>query len=327
MLLCFITFSFVTLLFFFLLLRKNRKLKKEIVSLGQKHHHVNDELKVSDVDSEKQAEMERLSIVAKQTDNAIMIMDPEGNIQWLNDGFTRMYEYTFEQFIRIRGSNILQTSFNPMVRQCMEQCIHTKRPTYYEAINETPSGRMIWTHTSLTPVLNEDDEIIHIVTVDSDISKRKEAGDALVERVDQLTYKIAQLSKQQTNLMSFTHELMDEVSRSNQRINETDRIVNFIQEMSDKIKIMGLNASIEAQYVGEKGNGFKVISSEIVHMSDETKRYSREISEIVKHIQNSSEQLNSGKGHVEVASEEYMKAVEDLKQEVNLVEDVVARLN
>ena len=43
--------------------------------------------------------------------------------------------------------------------------------------------------------------------------------------------------------------------------------------MSDKIKIMGLNASIEAQYVGDKGNGFKVISSEIVQMSDERNNF------------------------------------------------------
>lgn len=70
-----------------------------------------------------------------------------------------------------------------------------------------------------------------------------------------------------------------------------------------------------------------MISSEIVHMSEETKRYSREISDIVKLIQNSSEQLNKGKSHVELASDDYLKAVEELKYEVNLVEAVVERLN
>lgn len=41
------------------------------------------------IDKEKQTEL--LSIVATQTENAIMIMDPEGNIEWINEGFTRMY--------------------------------------------------------------------------------------------------------------------------------------------------------------------------------------------------------------------------------------------
>ena len=53
---------------------------------------------------EQQKKMELLSIVATQTENAIMIMDPDGNIEWLNDGFTRMYGYTFEEFVTTRGS-------------------------------------------------------------------------------------------------------------------------------------------------------------------------------------------------------------------------------
>ncbi len=311
------------------MLNKIQHLKSQVKSLHAKASATieADAITSTQFSEEKHAEMERLSIVAKQTDNAIMIMDCEGNIQWLNDGFTRMYEYTYNQFIQIRGNNILQTSFNPMVQKCIEQCIATKKPAYYEAINITPSGKEIWTHTSLTPVLNENGDIIHLVTVDSDISKRKEAGDNLIKRVDILTNKITELSQQQKDMMLFTEQLMDEVSKSNEKIKETDQIVSFIQDMSDKIKIMGINASIEAQYVGDKGSGFKVISNEIVQMSDTTKQYSREISNIVKHIQESSKQLNNGRALVEVAAEKYQKAVEALKYEVNLVESVVERLN
>ena len=306
---------------------KIKKLKKKNNSLRPVNSCGNRPEEKKEPDLEKHVEMQRLSIVAKQTDNAIMIMDPEGNIQWLNDGFTRMYEYTFDQFTRLRGSNILQTSFNPMVRQCIQQCLDTKRPAYYEAINETPSGKRIWTHTSLSPVLDDDGAVVHLVTVDSDISKRKEAGDALVERVGVLTRKIEELSLQQGNLTSYTNELMSEVNSSNSKINETDQIVSFIKDMSDKIKIMGLNASIEAQSVGDKGNGFRVISGEIVQMSDVTKRYSHEISEIIQHIQNSSSQLAKGKELVEKASASYLKTVSELKNEVGLVQGVVAELN
>ncbi len=303
-------------------------LKSQVITLKEKEAAiVETDVSTIQFSEDKHAEMERLSIVAKQTDNAIMIMDQDGNIQWINDGFTRMYEYTLEQFLNIRGNNILQTSFNPLVRKCIEQCVTTKKPSYYEAINTTPSGREIWTHTSLTPVLDDNGEIIHLVTIDSDISKRKEAGDALIQRVDILTNKIADLSQQQKEMMLFTERLMDEVVRSNDKIKETDRIVKFIQEMSDKIKIMGINASIEAQYVGDKGSGFKVISSEIVQMSDTTKQYSREISNIVKHIQDSSQELSNGKELVEQAAVKYQKAVDSLKYEVNLVESVVERLN
>ncbi|WP_075602333.1 methyl-accepting chemotaxis protein [Saccharicrinis aurantiacus] len=278
-------------------------------------------------DDERLAELKLLSIVAKQTDNAIMVMDIEGNIQWINDGFTRMYEYTFEAFIKQRGTNILQTSFNPLVRQCINETLSTKQPTSYEAINVTPSGNEIWTHTSLSPVLDDNGEIIHLVTVDSDISKRKNAGDKLIERVDQLTMRIGRLAKQQSEMMTFTNELFDKVSSTSKKIGETSQIVKYIHEMSDKIKIMGLNASIESQYVGDLGSGFRVISGEIVQMSEETKKYSRDISTIVDSIQVASDQLNKGKDLVEQASGDYVKSVDDLKEEVLLVEEVVAELH
>lgn len=274
-----------------------------------------------------QEEMERLSIVAQQTDNAIMIMDAHGNIEWINDGFTRMYEYTFEEFIRIRGNNILKTSFNPAIRERLERCKSSGQPVYYEAINVTPSGKEIWTHTSLTPIFNDEGEVIHLATIDSDISKRKDAGDALVERVNTLSLKINDLMQQQKKLIDFTKQLMHEVTNSTSKINETDVIVNFIRDMSDKIRIMGLNASIEAHSAGVLGNGFRVISSEIVKMSDETKKHAQQIYAIVESIKGSSSNMTDKQSEVEKAAEAYLRIITDLKTEVKLVERVAERLN
>jgi PAS domain S-box-containing protein len=274
-----------------------------------------------------QKEMERLSIVAQQTDNAIMIMDAEGNIEWINDGFTRMYEYTFEEFIKRRGNNIMRTSFNPAIKERLERCKRTKLPVYYEAINVMPSGKSIWTHTSLTPILDENGEIIHLATIDSDISKRKDAGDALVERVNALSVRINELMVQQKKLIDFTKKLMDEVSNSTSKINETDVIVSFIRDMSDKIRIMGLNASIEAHSAGVLGNGFRVISAEIVKMSDETKRHAQKIYSIVESIKGTSDNLSDRQAEVEDAAEEYVSIINNLKSEVKLVEQVAERLN
>ena len=97
------------------MLNKIQHLKSQVKSLNANASATiaADEITNIQFSEERHAEMERLSIVAKQTDNAIMIMDCKGNIQWLNDGFTRMYEYTYDQFIQIRGNNILQTSFKP----------------------------------------------------------------------------------------------------------------------------------------------------------------------------------------------------------------------
>lgn len=274
-----------------------------------------------------QEELERLSIVAQQTDNAIMIMDKQGNIEWINDGFTRMYEYTFEEFISIRGNNILKTSFNPAIRDRMDRCIRTKQPVYYEAINVMPSGKEIWTHTSLTPILNAEGEVIHLVTIDTDINKRKEAGDALVGCVNSLSIRINELATQQKELLNFVQRFIDQVHESNIKISETDTIVNFIREMSDRIRIMGINASIEAHSVGMLGSGFRVISGEIVKMSDETKRQAQKIFSVVASLKGSSDILLQQKYEVERAAQKYINLIDSLKTEVLQVEKVANRLN
>jgi PAS domain-containing protein len=40
--------------------------------------------------SEKNLELEKLSLVASKTDNAVIIADDNGKIEWVNDGFIRM---------------------------------------------------------------------------------------------------------------------------------------------------------------------------------------------------------------------------------------------
>lgn len=272
-------------------------------------------------------EMELLSIVATQTDNAIMVMDPEGNIEWLNEGFTKMYEYTFDDFIRERGSNILQTSFNPEIRKRLERCRTTLQPVNYEALNVTVSGKEIWTHTSLNPILDKEGNLIYMATVDSDISRRKGAGDNLLERIELLTSKINKLSQQQEELTRISLLLKETIDHSTQSAHKADVIVNLIKEVSDKVKIMGINASIEAQTAGRHGAGFRVISGEIVRMSDETRGHVKQISEIVDGIKSNSDNLQKERLEIENITDGYAKLVENLRGEVRLIEQVADRLN
>lgn len=44
-----------------------------------------------------EAELSRLSRVASETTNGVVITDTAGNVQWINDGFTRMTGYTLPE--------------------------------------------------------------------------------------------------------------------------------------------------------------------------------------------------------------------------------------
>jgi diguanylate cyclase (GGDEF)-like protein/PAS domain S-box-containing protein len=126
-------------------------------------------------------ELEKLSIVVSETDNAVLLMDMDGNIEWVNEGFSRMYEDTLEQFVNERGGNIIEISSNENIKSFLEQCKTTFESIKYESLNTTRTGQKIWTYTSLTPILGNDGKVEKIIAIDSDITKIKQAEEKLKE--------------------------------------------------------------------------------------------------------------------------------------------------
>jgi len=163
--------------------------------------------------TEYNKKLEMLSIVATQTNNAIMIMDADGNILWLNDCFTRLYGYNLEQFIAARGSNIRQTSFNKDINNTIEKCLSKRKPVFYEAVNVMQTGEDIWTETILTPIYNEKDELTNLVTIDSDITRHKNYESHILkleEAERKITMQAMKLSQANTVLEETQSELLEQ---------------------------------------------------------------------------------------------------------------------
>jgi len=180
-----------------------RKIAEEEI-LRQKEHIQQQAANLENINKE----LKKLSIVAEKTDNAIMLMDAEGNILWINDSFTRIYNYTYEQFIKARGSNILQTSFNPKIKETLAKCLLEKKAVYYEALNVTLDNNEIWTQTTLTPIFDGQENIINLVTVDSDITKIKRAEGKILEQNKNITDSIKYASRIQTAIITPVEQIL-----------------------------------------------------------------------------------------------------------------------
>jgi PAS domain S-box-containing protein len=282
---------------------------------------------------EHQKRIELLSIVATQTENAIMIMDTDGNIEWLNDGFTRMYGYTYQEFIAARGSNIRQTSFSGVIDERLRKCKTTGEPVFYDAPNTTRDGREIWTHTTLTPIFNDEGAVIYLATIDTDIDRRKSAADVLLKELALLRERLNRLAVHQEKMTEVISELLRNQEKSSREVDATHQIVEFINEVSDRIKIMGLNASIEAAGIGQNGEnkgagaGFRVLSGEIIKMSEETKKQSWRIGNVVKRLSTSFSVITQSKTEVENETRQYLENISQLEEGLLKVEEVAETLN
>ncbi len=80
----------------------------------------------------KNIELEKLSIVASETDNAVVIMDEKGNFEWVNEGFSRMFGYQLPELIEHKGKNIIGNETTDEIKNLIKSCIQNKRPVIYE---------------------------------------------------------------------------------------------------------------------------------------------------------------------------------------------------
>lgn len=130
-------------------------------------------------------ELEKLSAVASKTGNVIIIMDKNGDFEWVNDGFVRRYSMSMEEFIAKHGKNILNNSYCENIDEIYKGIIEDKKPRIYNS-KSSLDGKIRWSQTTISPILNEKGEIINLIAIDSDISKLKEAEIQIESQRDEL---------------------------------------------------------------------------------------------------------------------------------------------
>jgi methyl-accepting chemotaxis protein len=79
-------------------------------------------------------------------------------------------------------------------------------------------------------------------------------------------------------------EIQQTVMNLNNVSAEIGEIINAISGISEQTNLLALNAAIEAARAGEAGRGFAVVSDEIRKLSDNTKKSTVEIRELIDKI-------------------------------------------
>jgi len=84
-------------------------------------------------------------------------------------------------------------------------------------------------------------------------------------------------------------EMVAETTRKVKRLAESSqeisKIVALISQIASRTNLLALNASIEAARAGEAGRGFAIVADEVRQLADRAAKASKEIEQIVMHIQ------------------------------------------
>lgn len=159
------------------------------------------------INRERNRELEKLSIVARETDNAVVIASEDGDFEWVNEGFTRMYGIDFDQLIATRGKNLLEASSFKYIENELKTISKEKRSVTYESSARNKEGKTIWVHSTITPILDADRNIKKLIIIDSDITPLKEAELAIIEKNEEIQRQSEELVGQTEQLIALNQEL------------------------------------------------------------------------------------------------------------------------
>ncbi len=161
---------------------------------------------------QKNVELERLSLAASETHNVVIILSPDGKVEWANESFTRLNGITIEELKRRKGETIFEISNNPAIRQAFNEAVSKKRSVVYESLNLNRAGDKIWESSTLTPIFAADGTLKKLVIIDADITKRKETEEKLSLRNKDITDSITYAQRIQGAILIPETELRKEFS-------------------------------------------------------------------------------------------------------------------
>ena len=121
----------------------------------------------------REEQLRKLSQVVEQIPVAMVITDKNGNIEYVNDFFTKMTGYFSEEVVG-KTPRILKSGTHPdsFYKELWETILSGKTWNG-DFVNRKKSGQKYWESATVTPIMNSNSEITHFVSVKQDISERK----------------------------------------------------------------------------------------------------------------------------------------------------------
>lgn len=144
-----------------------------------------------------EAEARKLSMVANRTHNAVILTDATGRIEWVNDGFTRLTGYAPAEVIGRKPGSFLQgPDSDPKVRARMSAAIRRGEGFEVELINYHKSGDAYWVAVEARPIYDDAGRVTQFMAIESDISERKRAEQALQQLNEELERRVEERTKE-----------------------------------------------------------------------------------------------------------------------------------
>ncbi len=151
----------------------------------------------------KESERRNMMQAVAQSNESIILTDPEGRIQYVNNSFTNLTGYTSSEVIG-KNPRFLKSGNTPKEHyKELWDTVLSGNIWRGELQNKKKNGELYWEYASITPVLDENKNIVSIIAMKTDVTILKNA----LKEIAEVKEKINELSLLKAALLSnISHE-------------------------------------------------------------------------------------------------------------------------
>jgi PAS domain S-box-containing protein len=124
----------------------------------------------------QEEQLKRLALVARNTNNMVIITDAESKIEWVNDAFTITTGYTLDEVKGREPRNIFNgPETDEQIIKKIQETESNHQSFAGEKLSYKKDGSTMWIYLMANPIFNDNGELTNWVSVETDITPLKKA--------------------------------------------------------------------------------------------------------------------------------------------------------
>ncbi len=160
-------------------------------------------------------------------------------------------------------------------------------------------------------IIDSSGALLIVTLVERDIQamdKLSKQISAIKSSSEQIQDQIKDITDSIDSTYTINRRLYEITKKSIDYIEETDKIINYVNNISKQTKILGINATIEAARAGEQGRGFSVVANEVQKMAESSESFAKEINQILTKLSGEIREVEAVAKNLSELSELQVKA-------------------
>ncbi len=168
---------------------------------------------------------------------------------------------------------------------------------------------------AISSPLMQDDQCIGIMTAVVSLEQENllnQASKRLHDLVETMNLSANEIANGSQNVADQLQQMVIAVETAKHRTDDSESLIQFVEEISAQSNLLGLNAAIESARAGEIGRGFGVVSNEIRKMARQSKEYAKQITEQLQLVSSSINEMNNGIHTIAATTEQHTGSIQEL---------------